>query len=91
MRLRRILLQFRSHSRGTLARYNRKIENERVLRNDLGRAILRRLLQDEILTLKGSHYFLQPDKVDKHLGISYIDLRKGLTSSRLEQYLQSVH
>src|SRR5207253_8714904 len=30
-RLRRILCEFRSHSRGTLARYKKKIEHERIL------------------------------------------------------------
>jgi len=90
LRVRRILVQFRSHSRGTMARYKGKIEHERILRNDLGWIILDRLLKDGILTRDGSFYFLQPESVDKHLGISYIDLRKGLTSPRLKQYLQSI-
>lgn len=90
MRVRRILVQFRSHSRGTMARYKGKIEHERVLRNELGQIILDRLLKDGILTRDGSFYFLQPENVDKHLGVSYIDLRKGLTSARLKQYLQSI-
>jgi hypothetical protein len=90
LRVRRILVQFRSHSRGTMARYKGKIEHERVLRNELGWTILKCLLKDGILTRDGSFYFLQPESVDKHLGISYIDLRKGLTSARLKQYLQSI-
>jgi hypothetical protein len=90
LRLRRILVQFRSHGKGTLAKYRHKIEHERVLRNELGRAILDRLLKDGILTLDGSFYFLKPENLDKHLGVSWTDLRKGLASSKLEQYLRSV-
>jgi hypothetical protein len=90
MRLRRILVEFRSHSKGTMARFKHKIENERVLKNDLGRAILKSLLEHKVVALKGSHYFLNPENVDKHLGVSWIDLRKGRTSPKLEQFLRSV-
>jgi hypothetical protein len=90
LQLRRILVLFRSHSRGTLARYRAKIEHERVLRNPAAWAILQQLLKDNILTCEGNFYFLQPDNVDKHLGVSWIALRKGETSDKLERYLQSI-
>jgi hypothetical protein len=90
LRLRRILVLFRSHSRGALAKYRAKIEHERVLRNPLGRAILQRLLDDEILTREGDFYFLQPENVHRHLGVSWIDLRKGRTSEKLMEYLSLV-
>lgn len=90
LRLRRILVHFRSHGKGALAKYRHKIEHERVLKNAVGQAILERLLEDGILTRDGSFYFLQPQNVDKHLGVSWIDLRKGRTSAKLEQYLRSV-
>lgn len=91
LRLRRILVHFRSHSRGALAKYRAKIDHERVLRNPMGEAILQRLLRDGILTCDGNFYFLQPEKVDIHLGVSWIDLRKGGTSERLEQYLRAIN
>jgi hypothetical protein len=90
LRLRRILVQFRSHSRGTMARFRPKIENERVAGNEVGQAILQRLLSDGILTVESRFYFLEPKNVDKHLGISWLDLQKGQTSERLVQYLRSV-
>lgn len=90
LRLKRILLHFRSHSRGTLAKYKKKIENERILGDESGPSILRRLLQDGVLTLDGSFYFLQPEKVDEHLGISWHDLRNGHTSQKLLEYLRSI-
>lgn len=91
LRLRRILVHFRSHSKGALAKYRPKIEHERVLRNALGEEILRRCLKDKILTLDGSFYFLEPGAVNEHLGISYDDLSKGRTSEKLLQYLRSVN
>ena len=90
LRLRRILLEFRSHSRGSLAKYKNKIEAERVVRNDLGWAILERLKSDGILTLKGSHYHLDPQKMSDRIGITWQDLRRGIISNRLTIYLQSV-
>jgi hypothetical protein len=89
-RLRRILMAFRSHSRGTLARYKPKIDNDRVLRNNIGYALLQRLLSDKILTMEGNFYYLRPEGIDRHLGITWIDLRMGKTSDKLIQYLRSV-
>jgi hypothetical protein len=90
LRLKRILVQFRSHSRGTMARFKRKIENERVAGNKIGGAILNRLLGDQVLRLENAFYFLDPKQVDKHLGITWQDLQKGQTTDRLIQYLRSI-
>ena len=90
LRLRRILMEFRSHRRGTLARFKSKIESERVLRNETGQALLRKLLADRILTAEGNFYFLHPEGINTHLGVTYIDLRLGKTSDKLVQYLQSI-
>jgi hypothetical protein len=90
MRLRRVLVEFRSHSRGTLARYKHKIENRRVLGSKVGNKVLQQLLKDGILTLSESHYFLQPENVNVHLGITWADLRKGKTSPKLLQYLSTI-
>lgn len=90
IRLRRILMEFRSHSKGAMAKYKGKIEHERVLRNNIGYAILQRLLTDQVLTMSGVMYYLNPDEIDTNLGISWTDLRKGKTSDRLLQYLRSI-
>lgn len=91
LKLRRILVHFRSHSRGSLAKFKRKVDNERVAGNEIGQAVLNRLLADQILTEEGSFYFLQRANVDRHLGISWIDLQKGRTSEKLLQYLRSIN
>jgi hypothetical protein len=89
-RLRRILLMFRSHKRGTLARFREKIEDERVMGYGVGDDILRRLLKDGVIRLEGQHYFLEPENLDRYLGISWLHLRLGHTSEKLLQYLRSV-
>jgi hypothetical protein len=91
LRLKRILMSFRSHSRGSMARYKHKIENERVLSNETGWSVLHRLQQDGILTLSGNFYFLNPQNVDARLGVSWSDLRKGTISEKLLGYLQSIN
>ena len=50
LRLKRILVHFRSHGKGTLAKYRHKIEHTRILGTESGPAILDRLLRDGILT-----------------------------------------
>lgn len=90
LRLKRILVHFRSHSRGSMAKYKNKVDNERVAGNDIGQAVLRQLLKDGILTLEGAFYFMHPENVDTHLGVSWQDLKKGRISDKLVQYLRVV-
>jgi hypothetical protein len=89
-RLKRILMEFRSHSRGTMAKYRAKIEHERVLRGELGHKILAQLLADGVLQLQDKFYFLNPEAVDKFLGVSWHSLRRGQTDPKLIRYLQSI-
>ncbi|MFN7999292.1 MAG: hypothetical protein U0Q18_37085 [Bryobacteraceae bacterium] len=90
LRLKRILVHFRSHSRGSMARFRPKIDNERVAGSPAGQAVLDRLLGDGILYLDANFYFLRPEKIDEHLGVSWLDLRKGLVSSKLLEYLRNI-
>ena len=90
LRLRRILVEFRSHGRGALARHRQKIEDERVLRNQIGRNILNRLLEDGILTIFNDRYFLQPEQVNKYLAVTWPELRSGVMPSKLIEYLRSI-
>jgi hypothetical protein len=90
LKLRRILGFFRSHSKGELAKFKDKIDHPRVAGNRVGTAILERLVNDSVVYAKGSFYFLQPDLVDKHLGISWIYLRQGKCSDKLLEYLASI-
>ncbi len=90
IRLKRILLEFRSHSKGSLAKIRHKIEHERVLRNDTGRAILDRLLHDRILYLEGKFYHVNQERLSKHLGTTWQDFRRGNAPDLLLTYLRSI-
>ena len=90
LRLKRIVVEFRSHSRGRLARLRAKIESARVLKNATGEAVLRRLITDGVLTPEGIHYFINPDIMSQKLGISWVDLRRGMTTEKLDRYLYSI-
>jgi hypothetical protein len=90
LRLRRILMEFASHSKGGLAKYKEKIEHERVLKNPLGTAVLNSLVRNEILELKGRFYHLRPEAMSRHLGASWMDLRKGLIPEPLANFLRDV-
>jgi hypothetical protein len=90
LRLKRILEHFRSHSRDSMARFQPKIENERVAGSAVGQAVLKQLLQDQILYLQGNFYFLRPQKIDEFLGVTWVDLRKGRTSPKLLHYLREI-
>lgn len=90
LRLRRILLLFRSHSRGSLAKYKHKIEHERTLKNEMGRAILNRLLKDKVLLLQQNLYHLDQDALNRHLGVTWHDLRHGAISDSVIRYLSAI-
>jgi hypothetical protein len=80
-------MTLRSHSKGSLARVRHKIEHARVLQGAVGAALLRRLVDDAILVLRGNFYHLDPPQADTLGGISWMELRRGRSSDRLREYL----
>ena len=89
LRMKRILLEFRSHSRGALARFCGKIESPRVLKNDVGELVKDGLLRDGIMYKEGNFYFLNTDRLHEVLDISWPDLRRGSSSEKMMQYLMN--
>jgi hypothetical protein len=89
IRFRRIVMTLRSHSKGSLARVKHKIEHSRVLQGAVGKALLRQLVADDVLVLRGNFYHLVPERSDQHTGISWMELRRGRSSDRLKTYLNS--
>lgn len=86
-RLRRIVLTLQSHSKGSLARVRDKIEHRRILKNDMGRALLDRLLGDEILYLRGRFYHWNSVRGDEELGASYDDFCQRRLKPETRAYL----
>jgi hypothetical protein len=85
---RRIAMAFRSHKKGALARYKDKIDHARMLKDDLGAAIKNRLLKDHLMYLKGKFYFWDRKVSSELVGVSWHDLRKGVTPAKLLTYLK---
>jgi hypothetical protein len=88
-RLRKIIIAFRSHSRGELARYSHKIDHARMMKGP-GYEIRDRLLQDGILSLTGDLYYLDPDKLGQVLGTSYHDLALKRFAPSVREYVRSI-
>lgn len=71
-RFRRFVTAFRSHSKGSLARYQHKIEHERMTKG-MGTAVLKLMIESKVLSLSGSMYFLDPKRLGAEAGVSYAD------------------
>lgn len=69
-RLRKFVTAFRSHSRGTLARYRHKIEHERMTKGT-GGLILDALREHGIISLDGSMYYLDSSRLGDVAGATY--------------------
>ena len=89
-RLRRIMQEFASHSKGKLAKYRAKIEHERVLRGKVGENVLAQLLKEGILYKNPKFYFVDSDKLAKVLGTTWHELRQRRLSNSMEAFLKRV-
>lgn len=88
--LRRLCISFRSHSKGRLARYKGKVEHFRMTKGELGTALRNRLVEDEVLSLEGAMYFLEPDLLGSKVGIGFQDLKLKHYPPRSRTYLQEI-
>ena len=89
-RLRRILLEFASHGRGGLAKYRSKIENRRVIRDDvsdIGRRVLDRLLHEGVLEQDTRFYYVNKERFSHVLAVTWLQLRRGESSRQMQEFL----
>ena len=89
-RLRRILSEFRSHSRGSLAKYRDKIEHKRVLQNEIGHKVLEALINAGVLRRDTRFYYIDAAAFDRELGITWHQLRQYETSEKLKRFLNRI-
>lgn len=85
-RFRKIIIAFRSHSKGNLARYKYKIEHARMTKGS-GQAVLDRMIQDGIISLRGAMYYLDPDVLGSLTGATYGDCMNRQFSERTLKYV----
>lgn len=88
--LRRLCISFRSHSKGRLARYQGKIEHFRMTKGTVGVSLREKLKTDDVLSLEGPMYFLDPDALGRVVGIAFQDLKMKKYSDSTNEYLRRV-
>jgi hypothetical protein len=88
--LRRLVVSFRSHSKGQLARFKDKIEHRRMTKGDVGDRIRESLLADHVLSVQGVYYVLDPDSLGRQLDTDYASLRDKAFSEKTNSYLTKV-
>ncbi|MEW4489446.1 hypothetical protein AB1L42_15295 [Thalassoglobus sp. JC818] len=90
-RLRRIMQEFVSHSKGGLAKYRAKIEHERVLRGEIGQKVLAQLLEEKVLSADPKFYYVDSDKLADVLGTTWHELRQHKMSKSAENFLKRIN
>ena len=88
--LRRLVMSFRSHSKGQLARFKDKIEHRRMTKGAIGERIRQALLADGVLFIQGIYYILEPDMLGEQLGTDYASLRDKVFSDSVNAYLNKL-
>jgi hypothetical protein len=87
-RLRRLVLAFRSHSKGRLARLQAKIEHTRMTKGEMGDRLREMLIEDGVLSLEGKMYYLDPKTLGSKVGTSFLDVKMKRYSEQTIAYLQ---
>lgn len=87
---RRIVMAFRSHSKGRLARLQDKINHARMLRGVDGRVLLNKLIEDGVITSESHMYYLEPNKLGSVTGASFLDVNKKSYSEETILYIKKV-
>lgn len=89
-KLRKILITFRSHSKGSMARYKWKINDARISGHDVGKLLIDRLLKTGIIEEKGIMYYLNRDKTAQLLGLTFDKLKTTSPTPQMAQFLNEV-
>lgn len=87
---RRLVMAFRSHSKGRLARFKDKIDHARMLKDDRGRALLEKMKADCIISNEKHMYFLDPDALGEKVGASFQDVNLKRYADRTLAYLREL-
>lgn len=88
-KMRRIILMFRSHSKGKLARYREKIDN-RVGNVVVGKKVLDALISSGIICIDEHLYFIDNDKIALLLGVKYNDIRSCVINDKIRDFLGKI-
>ena len=88
-RLRRILMLFRAHGKGQLAKFKGAIDHERRSRGS-GAAVRDQLLKEGVLLEEGRFYVLDTSKLSEVLGLTFLEIRSATVNERTMEFLRRV-
>ena len=88
-KLRRMILMFRSHSKGVLARYCEKIDN-RIGKTPLGKTLIEGLMQKGVIYTDNTMYYIEITKFGEVLGAKYDDIRSSEMNDKIKAFLMSL-
>ncbi|MGA3401595.1 MAG: hypothetical protein ABSC95_20485 [Acetobacteraceae bacterium] len=71
-RLRKFVIAFRSHSKGSLRRYRDKLDHARMTKGS-GQSVLNLMLNDKVIFIAGNMYVLDPNMLAPCTGLNYAD------------------
>jgi hypothetical protein len=71
-RLRKFVIAFRSHSKGSLRRYRDKLDHARMTKGS-GQSVLNLMLRERVIFIAGNMYVLDPNRLATCTGTNYAD------------------
>ena len=86
-RLRRFVISFRSHSQGSLARFQGKIEQDRMTKGT-GMSVLKLMLKEEIVTKENAMYYLDPQRLAACTDVHYADCMARRFSAKAIEFVK---
>ena len=88
-KMRRTLIMFRSHSKGTFAKVKSKIQNRIASKPD-GKLVVDALLAKGIIYSKEKLYFIDKNKMNEHLGLKFDGLRTCEMNDKVVAFIQGI-
>lgn len=90
VKLRKILITFRSHSKGSMARYKGKIDDSRISGHGIGKSLIKKLLKEGIIYEQGCMYFLDRNRTASKLGLTFDKLQATSPTSQMVDFINTV-
>lgn len=88
-KLRRLLLLFRSHSKGVLARYIDKIDN-RIGSTIEGKKVIESLKRKNVMYADTVMYYLNNENLAKELGVKYDDVQAAIVNPQIANFIHDI-
>jgi hypothetical protein len=87
VKLRKILITFRSHSKGSMTRCKGKIDDFRISGHDYSKPLIEKLLNQRIIEEKGIMYFLNREETANQLGLTFNKLQATTPTPQMAQFI----